>query len=207
MNKLLRRGTWRAGFLWFAMLTSCYYPLVRTPPHPFVPDIPGAKRFPDGTRGMVVVRDTLWVGAIRWSPDALVVDRKAFPIGNIRCLAYRFPPSYRPPSLESDASLGAVLGGIFTVLPWTSSSARCDPSSDPGCGLFRPILYSVVVSASLASLLLAMYSLSYPTRRVQHGLYRYALSSDPLDQARCAEILHFYDPLLDSTGTFVISLK
>ena len=204
MKKIPRRGAWRAWFLWFATLLSCY-PLVRRPSHPFVPDIPGGERFPDGTRGMVVARDTLWAGEIRWSPDTLFVDGKAFSAGTIRCMAYRFPSSYRPTSLQSEALVGAVLGGVLTILPWTSGLFRCP--DDLACGFLFPLFFPMVAGASVMGVVLMGYSLSYPRLRAQQGLYRYAFSSDPVQQARCAEILHFYAPLLDSTGTFVISLK
>lgn len=170
-------------------------------------DVPYGKPFPSGTRGLVVARDTLWAGSLEALPGSLAVAYRVFPLKEIRCVSYRFPKTFRPagPALEGVA---AALPTLVMGADLLADPCGCPPDEDPvSCALGLMFCVSFKVTFGAAMALATAHMFVYPRKRLREHLYRYALSPDPAWQNRCAEILHFYAPLLDSVGFFQVPLE
>ncbi len=208
------------GRLWMVavLLAACSMPLVRyAPPDRPRWDVPYGKPFPEGTRGMAVVRDTLWVGDLQALPNGIRLAGRTFRLEEVDCLSYRLPANYFPWQIGLQALMFGVAGTALTIAALTGSCAcdvepefvsdTLDPYALPvaftvgmfmglACAIGKAICAGLKASAVTLGMSYVVLGTIYPRLRLREHLYRYTLHQDPLWQERCAALLHFYEPLL-----------
>ena len=202
------RRAFRNGILAVAALglSGCTAALVERLPRTATAP-PSLRHLPPGTWGVVITEQAVRAGSLRVAEDHVRVDTTAIPFSRIRCLGYRYPPGYRPPTwVYAESYFAAGIWGLHGLLTLTAIGGTF-PSvrNNPASAFLLPLMSTVFYGIFATDAVLFRRARSHPRwmTTTSHPFVFVSTSDDPWVE-RCAEFLHFYAPLLSQhrSGVF-----